>query len=102
MLRRALAAALLTLAVPLAHAQSAWPANWTRLIVPFPPAGGTDIVTRVNAESNKVVQRQDVRDAFAQQGTDPVGGTPEAFAAQIRADIARWGKVIRDAGVKMD
>ncbi len=73
---------------------------WIGLFAP----GGTprDIVMKVNAEANKVVQRPDVRDAFAQQGTDPVGGTPEAFAAQIRADIARWGKVIRDAGVKME
>ena len=69
----------------------------------FAPAGTSrEIITRLNTEANKVLARNDVRDAFAQQGTEVVGGTPEQFAAQIRADIARWGKVIREAGVKME
>jgi len=69
----------------------------------FAPAGTPrEIITRLNTEANKVLARTDVRDAFAQQGTEVVGGTPEQFAAQIRADIARWGKVIREAGVKME
>ena len=69
----------------------------------FAPAGtARAIVTRINAEANQVVRRPDVREAFAQQGTESVGGSPEAFAAQIQADIVRWGKVIRDAGVQME
>ena len=69
----------------------------------FAPAGTPrEIIARLNTEANKVLARTDVRDAFAQQGTEVVGGTPEQFAAQIRADIARWGKVIREAGVKME
>jgi tripartite-type tricarboxylate transporter receptor subunit TctC len=67
-----------------------------------PAATPRDIVARLNAQMNKVLARNDVRDAFALQGTDPVGGTSEQFAAQISADLARWGKVIRDAGVKLD
>lgn len=35
-------------------------------------------------------------------GFDTIGNTPEQFAAQIRSDIARWGKVIREAGIKAD
>jgi tripartite-type tricarboxylate transporter receptor subunit TctC len=69
----------------------------------FAPAGTPrDIVLRLNGETNRVLQRTDVRETFAQQGTEAVGGTPESFAAQIRADGLRWGKVIRDAGVQMD
>jgi tripartite-type tricarboxylate transporter receptor subunit TctC len=69
----------------------------------FAPAGTPkDIVVRLNAEMNKVLARGDVREVFALQGTDPVGGSSEQFAAQIRADIARWGRVVREAGVKMD
>jgi tripartite-type tricarboxylate transporter receptor subunit TctC len=69
----------------------------------FAPAGTPrEIVARLNAETNKVLARGDVREAFSLQGTDPVGGTSEQFAAQIRADLARWGKVIRDAGVKLE
>jgi tripartite-type tricarboxylate transporter receptor subunit TctC len=35
-------------------------------------------------------------------GGDPVGGTPEQFAADIKTDIARWGKIVRDSGLKLD
>jgi tripartite-type tricarboxylate transporter receptor subunit TctC len=67
-----------------------------------PAATPRDIVSRLNAEMNKVLGRSDVREAFALQGTDPVGGTSEQFSAQIKADLARWGKVIRDARVKLE
>ena len=53
-------------------------------------------------EMNKVLARNDVRDAFGHHGTTPVGGTTEQFTAQIKTDLARWGKVIRDAGVKLE
>jgi tripartite-type tricarboxylate transporter receptor subunit TctC len=69
----------------------------------FAPAGtARDVVARLNSEMNKVLARADVRDAFALQGTSPVGGTSEQFTAQIKADLARWGKVIRDAGVNLE
>jgi tripartite-type tricarboxylate transporter receptor subunit TctC len=67
-----------------------------------PAATPREVVARLNAETNKVLARSDVRDVFANQGTEPVGGTSEQFAAQIKADLARWGKVIRDAGVKLE
>jgi tripartite-type tricarboxylate transporter receptor subunit TctC len=67
----------------------------------FAPAGTPkEIVARLNAEMNKVLTRSDVREAFRLQGTDPLGGSSEQFAAQIKADLARWGKVIKDANVK--
>ena len=69
----------------------------------FAPAGTPkEIVARLNAEMNKVLARSDVRESFKQQGTDPLGGSSEQFAAQIKADLARWGKVIKDASVKLD
>ncbi len=67
------------------------------------PAGTPkEIVARLNAEMNKVLTRSDVRESFRQQGSDPLGGSSEQFAAQIKADLARWGKVIKDANVKLD
>ncbi|MSQ70653.1 MAG: tripartite tricarboxylate transporter substrate binding protein [Betaproteobacteria bacterium] len=69
----------------------------------FAPAGTPrDIVMRLNAEVARVLARGDVRDTFAQQGADTAAGSPEQFAAQIRADLAVWGKVIRDGGVKLE
>jgi len=37
-----------------------------------------------------------------QQGIDPLGGTPEAFAAMIATDITKWKKVVAAAGIKSD
>ena len=67
-----------------------------------PAATSREIVARLNSEMNKVLARGDVHDVFAHHGTDVVGGTSEQFALQIRTDLARWGKVIREAGVKIE
>jgi tripartite-type tricarboxylate transporter receptor subunit TctC len=43
-----------------------------------------------------------VRSRYSTLGIEPVGNTPDQFAAQIRADLARWEKVVRTAGIKVD
>ena len=43
-----------------------------------------------------------MQERFSGEGGDMVAGTPEAFGAYIRADIARWTKVITETGVKVD
>lgn len=50
----------------------------------------------------KIANKPDVRANFAKLGFEPVGSTSEAFAAQIRAEIPKWGKVIKDAGIKAE
>ena len=60
------------------------------------------IVTRLNADISKVLGMQDVRQQFAAQGIDPLGGTPEQFAAYIRDEIAKWARVIRLSGAKAE
>jgi tripartite-type tricarboxylate transporter receptor subunit TctC len=67
------------------------------------PAGlPREIVMRLNSETNKALQRRDVQDWFATQGMDALGGSPEEFAARIRADIDAMAKVIRDAGMRLN
>jgi tripartite-type tricarboxylate transporter receptor subunit TctC len=44
----------------------------------------------------------DVKERFAAIGFDPVANTPAQFAAQMRLEIARWGKVIKDAGIRLE
>ena len=67
------------------------------------PAGlPREIVTRLNAEALKALQRRDFQDWLATQGLDPLGGSPEDFAARIRNDIEVMEKVIRDAGVRLN
>ncbi len=67
----------------------------------FAPAGTpAAIVQRLNAESDRILQQADVREKIAQAGSEPVGGTPEAFARFLADDIAKWRRVIPAAGIK--
>ena len=60
------------------------------------------VVRRLNAELVKALNAPAVRERLLAQGADPVGDSPEAFAAFIRAEFARWGKVVRSAGIRAD
>ena len=65
------------------------------------PAGlPREIVQRLNAESAKVMQTDDWKARVAVLGGDSAPGTPEVFAERIRGDIARWKKIVADAGIK--
>jgi len=67
------------------------------------PAGTpADIVGRLNGEINKAIQALEVRARLAALGTEPTGGSAAEFGATIRADIARWAKVVEAAGIKID
>ena len=67
------------------------------------PAGTPrEIVNRLNAEINKAIAAPDMKEKLAQNGIEPLGGTPEQFATYIRSESARFGKVIREAGIKGD
>ena len=58
------------------------------------------VLARLNAEVNKALQSPDLREKMAQQFYDPIGGTPERFAQAIRADMDRYGRAIKEAGIK--
>ena len=60
------------------------------------------IVARLNAEAVAVLAQADVRDKLAEVGLLTAGGTPEQFDAHIRAEIQRWGTVIKARGIKVD
>ena len=61
-----------------------------------------DIVQRLNAVLVKALQAPDVKQRLADQGADPVGNTPEQFAAVIQRDLVKWAKVVKDSGVRLD
>lgn len=73
-------------------------ASWVGLLAPAkaPPA----IVTRLHAESVKVVNTPEVRTLLLREGLEPVGDTPQEFAALIKFEIAKWMKVVKAAGIK--
>ena len=74
--------------------------TWAGLLAPArtPPA----IIKRVSDEVAKIVRLDDVKTRLEGMGTLPAGSTPEEFAAFIDAETAKWGKVIREAKVKLD
>jgi tripartite-type tricarboxylate transporter receptor subunit TctC len=69
----------------------------------FAPAGTPrDIVARIQEDVAKVVAQVETRDRMVAQGLEPVANPPDQFAAYVRAETARWSKVIREAGIKAD
>jgi tripartite-type tricarboxylate transporter receptor subunit TctC len=58
------------------------------------------IVERLHTEIVRALQSPDVREKLQGLGADPVGNTPEQYAAFIQSEIAKWGKVIKAAGIK--
>lgn len=64
------------------------------------PAGTPrDIVMRYNAVVNEILQQPKTVETLARQGLTATGGTPEKFAQFIAADMAKWQKVVKDAGI---
>jgi tripartite-type tricarboxylate transporter receptor subunit TctC len=67
------------------------------------PAGTpSDIIMRYNAVVNEILQQPKVIENLAKQGLTVVGGTPEKFSQFIAADVAKWRKVVNDAGIKAE
>lgn len=60
------------------------------------------VLTKLNAELVKAIKQPDVQKRMLDLGLEPVGSTPEDFAAFIKADIARWARVVKDAGVRVE
>jgi len=73
---------------------------WLGLFAPAgtPPA----IIARLNAEVNKVLAMPDIREKISAGGATAAGGTTEEFAAFVRSDYAKWGKIARDANIKIE
>jgi tripartite-type tricarboxylate transporter receptor subunit TctC len=71
--------------------------TWHGVLVP--PGTPRDIVMRLHGELARILAMEDLRAQLAGLGMEPLGGTPEEFAADIRADRQRWATVIRDAGL---
>jgi tripartite-type tricarboxylate transporter receptor subunit TctC len=67
-----------------------------------PAAVPKDVIARLNAAINRAVGLPDMRERFEQQGAIPVTATPEEFGAFIRAEIAKWAKVVKASGAKVD
>ena len=74
--------------------------SWTGIFAPAktPPA----VIARLQKELGVVLQSPFVKERYATLGIEPVGNSPQEFAAQVRADLARWQEVVKAAGVKLE
>jgi tripartite-type tricarboxylate transporter receptor subunit TctC len=66
----------------------------------FPTKTPKEIVALINREIVRIIALPDVKERFATLGLDPVGGTPDDFAQQLRVEGEKWEKVIRAANIK--
>jgi tripartite-type tricarboxylate transporter receptor subunit TctC len=67
------------------------------------PAGTPKpVVDRLNAEITRITGSTEVKEAWAKQGATAMSMTPEQFGQYLREDIAKWAKVIAQAGIKLD
>jgi len=74
--------------------------NWYGL---YAPAGTPkEAVARLYTELERAIHSPDVRDKLAQQGAEIRENTPEQTAAFLNAEMAKWARVIRDSGAKVD
>jgi tripartite-type tricarboxylate transporter receptor subunit TctC len=74
--------------------------TWTGVIAPagVPPP----IVDKLNTAINQALSSEAFKEKFAKIGDEPAGGTPEEFAATIKADSAKWSDVVQRSGAKLD
>jgi putative tricarboxylic transport membrane protein len=59
-----------------------------------------DMVTRLNAEIRKVIERPDIKSQLAERGMEAFSGTPEEFEAFLKEQLVLWEKLIADAGIE--
>ncbi|MDB5811970.1 MAG: hypothetical protein JWN94_4092 [Betaproteobacteria bacterium] len=73
---------------------------WFGLLVPArtPP----QVIATLHRETVKVLRSPALLERFATEGVDPVGDTPEHFAAYIKEEIVKWGKVVTDTGMRAE
>jgi tripartite-type tricarboxylate transporter receptor subunit TctC len=67
----------------------------------FAPTGTpSNVIVKLNESINAVLKMPDIRDRLARQGLIPGGGSPEALRDLLSADLSKWGKLIKEIGIK--
>ncbi len=73
-------------------------ASWWGFLAPV--ATPREIVARLNTVTLKVLGMREIQELLTRQGMDPAGSTPAAFDTYLRAEIAKWTKVVQESGIK--
>ena len=67
-----------------------------------PAKTSAQVVRRLHAESVRALNNADVKEKLAVAGNEPVASDPETFAAFVRAEIAKWTKVVKETGMRIE
>lgn len=73
---------------------------WFGLMAPkrTPP----ELIQKINRDVNEILRSKEVVDAFAAQGAEPYATQPDEFGAVLKADLVKWGQVVKAAGASVD
>ena len=73
---------------------------WFGLMAPkrTPP----ELIAKINRDVDEILRTKEVIDAFAAQGAEPYATTPEAFGAELKTDLVKWGQVVKASGASVD
>jgi len=74
--------------------------TWWGLVAPA--AVSKDVIARLHGETIKVLRQKDVTERIADQGAEVVGNTPAEFASFIRAERAKYARIVKDANIKIE
>lgn len=67
------------------------------------PAGTpAAIISRLNREIVQILHKKQITDAFHKGGNEVIGSSPEEFSRTIKAELSKWGKIIRESGIKAE
>ncbi len=75
---------------------STWYGLWA------PKGTPREIIERIASETAKILRLPDVRERYAALGAEPVGSTPDEFAAYCRSELTKWAKIVKESGAKAD
>ena len=62
----------------------------------------TPVVARLNQETVKILRSADVKERMSAQGLEAVGGTPQQYSQHLKEELAKYGRIVKAAGIKLD
>ncbi len=75
-------------------------AGWYGMVAPLKTPAA--VITRLNTEAVKALRAPDIKDKLAVDGSEPIGSSVEAFGQHIKTEVAKWNKLVKEAGIRAE